>query len=557
MYRMTTRAREQHRRGADAPRFAVRIPRAARNPRTARTARQHGAAALAAAAAAVLLLSGCGLQPGLPGSPAAESGPAEAAAAPIDGAEQQADFAEVYDQVVDWTDCGPEDGLDAVTAEALGDAGIDVGAIACADIAAPYDWTDPANPNTVELAVVHIPSTGTGELGTLLGNPGGPGATGVDFMLGMPLSPGFEQVMAHYDLLGFDPRGIGGSTPIDCDGAGSELRVVQLGACIADNPITHTMGTSQVARDMELLRHLSDDDRLNFFGYSYGTMLGATYATLFPDRVGRMVLDSAEDAEWASLIHGFDQQVAIANATVALATACRTEYRDEVEVCPFVDEDSLIEVLNQLDDTPLVASDGTEVSGAMLQDFLANALYQSHFERGRTLDTIALALFGDQDAIDAIGAEFGGDGVGVDLALDIVTCHSFPIEPDVPGLLEHIEEVGMPRLLGGPTIDDTTLAPFVDLSCYTLPESGLDITDSFDATGADPILVIGITGDHATPFQYAQVLADELGDATLLTLDGQGHGASFSGRSVCVDDAVIAYLLDGDLPPEGAVCTDD
>lgn len=115
----------------------------------------------------------------------------------------------------------------------------------------------------------------------------------------------------------------------------------------------------------------------------------------------------------------------------------------------------------------------------------------------------------------------------------------------------------MPRLLGGPEITDATLAPFTDLSCYTLPESGLDITDSFDARGADPILVIGITGDHATPFQYAQVLADELGDATLLTLDGQGHSASYSDRSSCVDEAATRYLVDGTMPAAGTVCLDD
>lgn len=523
--------------------------RARRGPRLA--GRFGGVAAVAAAA---LVLSGCGLEPGLPGE---GRDPAAVATAPIDAGAQARDFSAVYEQTIDWRDCGEGDGLDRVMTEALTDGGIDVDGIACADILAPYDWTDPSNPDTIELAVVHIPSTGDGDLGTMLGNPGGPGATGVDFMLGMPLSPGFDAVLEHYDLLGFDPRGIGRSTPLDCDGAGSQLRVVQLGACIADNPIAHTMGTSQVARDMELLRHLSDDERLNFFGYSYGTMLGATYATLFPERVGRMVLDSAEDAQWASPIHNFEQQVAISNATVALATACRTEYEDQVEVCPFVDEDSLLRVIARLDEDPLVASDGTEIPGYLLQSTLSDALYQSHFDRGRTLDTIALALFGDQEAIDSIGSAFAGDESGLDLAMDIVSCHSFPIEPDVPGLLEHIEQTGMPRLLGGPEITDETLALFVDLSCYALPESGLDITDAFDATGADPILVIGVTGDHATPFQYAQVLTDELGDATLLTLDGQGHGASYTGRSTCVDDAVTDYLLSGSMPAPGTVCTDD
>lgn len=497
---------------------------------------------------AALAVSGCGLVGGSGASltpTASES-------------EWQADaFAGLYAQEIDWFECTPDEGLDAYTADALEAAGHDLSQIGCALIEAPVDWDDPENAETIELSIVHIPATGKEPLGTLLGNPGGPGATGVDFMLGMALSPGFEGVAASYDLLGFDPRGIGGSTPIDCDGAGSDLPVVQLGVCIAENPLTHTMGTSQVARDMELMRHLMQDEVLNYLGYSYGTMLGATYATLFPERAGRMVLDSAEDAEWASLIHLFDQQVAIANATVALATACRTDYADEVEVCPFVDEDSLLAVLAQLDAEPLVASDGTEITGQLLQSYLTSALYQSHFERGRTLDTIALALFGDQEAIDEIGAEFADDGSGIDMAMTVVTCHSFPIEPNIPGLLEHIERVGMPRLLGGPAIDDETLAPFTDLSCYTLPESGLDLTESFSAPDAGPILVIGITGDHATPFQYAEVLTEELGNAVLLTLDGQGHAASYTGRSSCVDDAVTEYLLDGVLPGEGTVCRDD
>jgi homoserine acetyltransferase len=90
-----------------------------------------------------------------------------------------------------------------------------------------------------------------------------------------------------------------------------------------------------------------------------------------------------------------------------------------------------------------------------------------------------------------------------------------------------------------------------------LPESGLDLTETFSAKAADPILVIGITGDHATPFQYASELTQELGNAVLLTLDGQGHAASYTDRSTCVDDAVSAYLLNGELPKPGTVCQDN
>ena len=529
----------------------LRLPYALPRLRNSSRARARGITVAAGVTALAVTLSGCAL-PFL--STSDEVDPLNPRSM---SAEWQAEnFPAYYAQDIEWEECTEVDGYDEWTADGLEAAGYDLDQVACASVAAPLDWEDPSNEASIDLRIVHLPAPGGEPLGTLLANPGGPGATGVDFMLGMALSPGFEEVGANYDLLGFDPRGIGSSSPLACDGAGSELTVVQLGACVAEEPLAHTMGTSQVARDMELLRALAGDPKLNFLGYSYGTMLGATYATIFPELVGRMVLDSAENAQWASPIHLFDQAVAIANATVALATACQTEYQGEVEVCPFVDEDSLLAVLAGLNADPLVASDGTRITGDDLQGYLTSALYESHVDRGRTLDTIALALFGDQVAIDAIGENFSGEGIP-DMAMLVVTCHSFPIEPDIPGLLAHIEEVGMPRLLGGPEITDATLAPFIDLSCYALPESGLDITDAFDAAGADPILVIGITGDHATPFQYAQVLVDELGDATLLTLDGQGHSASFSDRSTCVDEAVSRYLVDGTMPAPGTVCLDD
>ena len=523
-------------------------------------------ASIAGALVALLALSGCMVGfpgwRGWPGGGAAGSGPGSRSDSPNSAsasAAQERDFADLYAQRIAWRECLPEDGLDADTGAELERAGYTLADIRCGTVLAPLDWEDASDSQRIELAVVHLPALGTKPLGTLLGNPGGPGATGVDFMLGMPLSPGFEPIAQRYGLLGFDPRGIGNSTPLDCDGGGSEITAIQIGTCVATNPIAHTMGTSQVARDMELMRALLEEERLSFLGYSYGTMLGATYATLFPERAGRMVLDSAENAQWASPIHAFDQAAAIAKATVALATSCRTEYRDEVEVCPFVDEASLLTVLGELDETPLAATDGTPITGQDLQGYLTDTLYQSHFERGRALDRIALALFGDQDAVDEIGAAVAPDPEGgIDLAMEIVSCHSFPIEPDIPGLLAHIDEAGMPRLLGGPEISDDTLAPFVDLSCYALPESGLDITDAFHAPDtAEPLLVIGITGDHATPYPYAKELVDELGNARLLTLDGQGHAASYSDRSSCVDEAVTDYLLAGELPAAGAVCRDD
>lgn len=502
----------------------------------------------AALASAALLLAGCASPP----APSVEELIDPAAR----GAAWQAEnFDQLYKQQLKWAPCDESYGADPATVAELERAGLDAAGIRCTMVAAPLDWDDPTNTETIELAVTHVSATESAR-GTLLGNPGGPGEPGVEFMLGMALSPGFEDVLANYDLLGFDPRGIGYSTPIECDDAGSELRAVQIAECVANNSLARTMGTVQVARDMELLRHLVDEERLDYLGYSYGTMLGATYASIFPEQVGRMVLDSAENAEWASPIHQFDQQVAISNALAALADTCRTVYADVVEVCPFTSEDSLIEVLDRLNGKPLVASDATEVTGDSLYGLLVGTLYQSHVGRGDMLDTIALALFGNQDAIDVLAEDLSTEGT-VDLAMDIVTCHSFPLDPNVVGLLEHVRKTGVPRLMGGPEVTDEVLAPYVDMSCYALPESGLDYSENFSAKGADPILVIGITGDHATPFQYAEVLTEELGNATLLTLDGQGHAASFTGRSSCIDTAVTDYLVAGTMPAKGQVCTDD
>lgn len=476
---------------------------------------------------------------------------------------QRTSFSGVYEQRVDWAACTEEDGLTPDAAEQLQQAGH--GAAECADIRAPYDWNDPDDPALIALRISRVPATGSDRLGAILMNPGGPGSPGVTLPIGMALSPGIEELSRSYDLIGFDPRGIGQSTPLECVATGSQLEEVELAACIDDNPIAHTMGTSQVARDMELIRNLLGEDRLDFLGYSYGTMLGATYATLFPGSVGRMVLDSAEDAQWASPVHRFRQRVAIANALVELASSCQTDYLadGDVTACPFVSEDSLLNTIANLNAAPLIAADGTALTGDLLVASLTQTLYASHYQRSRVLETISRALQGDPEALDEIVAPFRDDDEDAavpdppDLAQQLVTCHSFPDDPDIAGLMTEIDRFGMPRLFGGPEVTDDSLAPLVSLSCYVLPEAGTDITDAFSAAEANPVLVIGIVGDHATPYPYAEVLTEELGNATLLTLEGQGHAASFTGRSRCIDEAVTAYFLDGVIPPTGTTCRDD
>lgn len=241
-------------------------------------------------------------------------------------------------------------------------------------------------------------------------------------------------------------------------------------------------------------------------------------------------------------------------AVNTLLAGCATEYG--VSLCPLNGEEALIEITDQLDAEPSFASDGTEVNGQMLSGYLTSALYQAPAGRQVALDVVGRTLSGEQAAIDQLAGAMSGGGSSVGLSGMIVRCLSAPRDPNVVGLYEYVLEHGLPLSLGGPEVTDETLKPVLNLSCDALPNSGDDYM-MFENTSDQPILVFGVTGDHATPYAGAQQMVAELGNARLLTLEGRGHIASFSNRSSCADDAAAAYLLRGELPPEGTVCTDD
>ncbi|GAA2921773.1 pimeloyl-ACP methyl ester carboxylesterase [Microbacterium keratanolyticum] len=471
-----------------------------------------------------------------------------------EAAQQRIDFPNVYAQEIAWGECDESFGMPEPFAQMLADRGAPVESFQCAMIDVPLDWNDPSRDETVKLAISHLPSPSGDAKEALFSNPGGPGQSGLSHAFTLTASEGFTDVYAAYDLIGIDPRGVGLSTPVACESV-SSIRSVNLATCADANPIAHSMGTSQAARDMELVRALIDAERFNYLGYSYGTVLGATYSTLFPEQVGRMLLDGAIDSGWSSLTGNFDQAMAIVGALSQLLSDCGTLY--EQTSCPIADPDALNTVKNQLDDAPLVASDGTPVPGEMFLHYLISGLYQADGGREIVLDVSSRALAGEQMAIDFLAEQMAGGGAKVNLSGTFVKCHSFPADPDIPGFLAHIEDAEIPALLNGPGVNDAVLREHVDLSCFALAESGDDITDSFTGPAGDPVLVIGITGDHATPYARSESLVRQLGNAHLLTLQGNGHGASFQGRSTCADDAATAYLLTGALPPDDLICTDD
>lgn len=489
-------------------------------------------------ASAALLLSGCA---NLSSGPESES------------ERQQRQFEAVYEQEVDWQECGESYGFRDGMEEYLNGVGAHVDGLRCAWITAPLDWDDPENEETIQLSTLFIPATGDKPLGTLLSNPGGPGASGTEFALGLTADESFAAVHEQYNLLGFDPRGISRSTPVHCDSE-TDITELALALCAREYPLALSMGTAQVARDMELMRSLVEDDQLNYAGFSYGTTIGASYATLFPENVGRVMLDSAWPSDWSSPLGGYLQAEAIASATNTLLQGCAEEYG--VQTCPIGDEAALKKLMDQLDAQPLVATDGTEIDGSMLDGYLTTSLYLLGQGRHDVLDVTGRALTGDQDAIDQIATAMADGGARVGRSGQVVRCLSTPADPNLVALDDYINEHGLPVLLGGPEINDDTIRDFFDLSCDGLPDRGKDHLD-FANTGDSPILVFGITGDHATPYQGAADLVSELGNATLVTLEGTGHIASFQKRSSCADKIAVAYFLKGEMPAEGTVCTDD
>lgn len=495
--------------------------------------------AVTMATGAALLLSGC-----VSGNDAATE---------TSSAAQQRDFPAVYQQVVDWQECGPSYGFRDGLVEYLNERGAHVDGLRCAWITVPLNWDDPGDERTIRLSTLHIPATGDAPIGTLFSNPGGPGASGTEFALGLTASTSFAAVHEKYDLLGFDPRGISRSTPVKCE-SDTQLLELKLALCADQDPLALSMGSTQVARDMELMRTLVGDDLMHYSGFSYGTVIGATYATLFPEKVGRIMLDSAWPSNWSSLLGTYQQYEAVARARNELLAGCGTDY--EVKLCPIRNERAFLQTTARLDDHPLVASDGTVINGDVFREYLTTALYQLRAGRQRVLDISSRALAGEQAAVDDLAAVMSGGGANLSLSGLIVRCLSSPRDPHITELYEYINDRGLPIALGGPDITDETLGPFVALRCEGLPDSGEDYLD-FSYDGTSPILVFGITGDHATPYEGARQLVKELGNATLMTLEGSGHIATYQDRSSCADAIANAYLLRGEMPDEGRVCTDD
>ena len=266
-------------------------PQSARTRSLAIGMRAVGAVAVALTLASCSLFgggSGGGSSAATPGAAAGQADPSIAAAAP-------AELRSFYSQQLDWKPCE--------------------GSFECAKVKVPLDYSKPDG-DRIELAVIKLATKGD-KKGTLLVNPGGPGGSGYDFVRDAANTNISEKVRSAYDIVGFDPRGVKRSAPVTCltdkerDASRAKTYALDtdagLNAALADNkaiaakcaektgPVLGHIDTVSAAKDLDILRGVVNDAKLNYLGYSYGTLLGATYASLFPDNVGRLVLDGALD----------------------------------------------------------------------------------------------------------------------------------------------------------------------------------------------------------------------------------------------------------------------
>jgi pimeloyl-ACP methyl ester carboxylesterase len=436
------------------------------------------------------------------------------------------------------------------------------GGFQCAKLNVPLDYADPGG-EKLTLSLIRQPAKGK-KIGSLLTNPGGPGGSGVQFIRTSASSFG-KQLQQRFDLVGFDPRGVGESNPVEClsdgeldrflatdvspDDAGEIDKLAEASRNFAEScqsesaKILPYVGTRNAARDMDRIRAALGEKKLTYYGASYGTYLGAWYAELFPQNVRALVLDGAVDPKASSAEINLQQAKGFETALRAFTSDCVK--RDD---CPLgTDVDAGLKKVKDLLDTadrqPLKStSDTRPVTESLATLGLATPLYQKDaWPLLRTALTQAMK----------------GDGSILLRFADLL------VEREENGKYSSQTESNMAvNCVDKPTTDladikkQARFGEFIvwgALPCTYWPAKPAEPTRALTAKGSAPILVVGTTRDPATPYQWSKNLASQLDKGVLLTYDGDGHTAYLTG-SRCVTSAVDNYLVKGTPPKAGTTC---
>ena len=582
--------------------------------------RRAGISALAVLVGGCLSACGTGLAPAAGGS-ASVPGPIPS------GLES------FYRQAVNWYPCAATDGVEkasektaqasasttAATASAqatatpsvdgaTGTAGsseeeTDTATFSCAVITVPLDYANPKG-ETISIAVKKRAATGGHAQGALFINPGGPGDSGVSFAerASNAFSP---DLLNAYDIIGFDPRGVGSSTAITCSSdddsssgtaepsasAGATASASASGTpsagtepstgasagtasggesyeewaestrqsfqelteqCAANTEpaaLLDHVDTVSAARDLDILRALAGQEKLNYLGFSYGTYLASVYAETFPGNTGRMVLDGAIDPSLSLAEQGLGQAKGFEQALRTYVDYCQASTGCPLSGGTDAGVQQVRNLITSANSTPLPTSDPNRtVTGSDIVTALSEYLYTTEQNWPPLTSALDQAINHHDGSAFAVAEEQDStskdDSGG---AFQAVTCLDYPVEGDTATWAAQYEEAKRVA----PIFGNTSVG--MDLVCSVWGHNGTRKPTQIHAHGAAPILVVGTTGDPATPYAWSKSLAEQLDSGQLLTWEGNGHTA-YGGDAPCVNDAIDAYLLSGTMPKEGLTC---
>ncbi|MBD0671070.1 alpha/beta hydrolase [Streptomyces sp. CBMA156] len=447
----------------------------------------------------------------------------------------------------------------------------DTSALQCATLKVPLDYTAPATA-TLDVAVVRNAATKPDQkIGSLLLNPGGPGGSGVQMVAYDPKR--FDGPLHdRYDIVGFDPRGTAGTSPLNClddqardgwlntDQAGADHGKQLADACQAKYAqILPFVSTRNSARDMDVLRAVLGDQKLSYLGLSYGTYLGSLYAEEFPDKVGRVVLDGATSASTSLVQHNIEQQAGFERALKAFAADCVTKAACSLGKDPEQATQKLATFLDGLKDKPLKTESGRALTSSIAWTGVISRLYGGEKAWEGLRNSIGWAMVrGKGDYLLDLADAYNGrdkDGHYRPSADAYTAIHCADGATDAPAG-EQLQAALTDLAAKAPLISkhDPQSALF-DPDCRIWPFRATEKPHVIKSAAANPIVVVGTTGDPATPYAWAEKLTAELGNAVLLSRDGEGHTGY--GASKCVRASVDAFLLDGTVPAAGIHCPTD
>lgn len=470
------------------------------------------------------------------------------------------ELAGFYDQTVTWDACQDVDDFE------------------CGTVDVPLDYDNP----TTDTIQIHLTrAADTADQQPVLFNPGGPGSSGISFVqqqVDLMLS---KRLSENISAIGFDPRGVGASHPVECmtgeefdesresphdsstpEGWEESIELTrELGdQCLErSGDIVRHADTVSAAKDMDVIRAALGLPKLDYFGISYGTKLGATYAELFPEQVGKFVLDSvlAPSAETFEVTkaqsEGFEQSLHQWAAWCADSTECNVGQPG--------DADSVLEAvkdfIEQVEEEPLQYPDGRTQPASDLFFGIVTPLYSSDswpllaeaFEQAinndyANSDYQPLFLF-FADAYH--GREPTGEYNNNMDAFNAINCLDYTAaEKTLEQATAEAEELAQNAPIFGPAMSFST-------GCNGWPVEPVEPIGDTVAEGSDPIVVTNLTSDPATPIHFSRQLAEELDNSIHITVEGEGHGA-YSPTNECITQAIDGYILDDELPEDGLVC---